>query len=70
MLKFRLRRRRNAPPTLSSDHPDLRIRDLRDDPRLRRAMGLDESEPTALHPRHHRPVRRTDRRRPVDRAAA
>lgn len=69
MLKFRLRRRRTVRAAGSPANPDLRIRDLRDDPRLRRAMGLDETEPTALHPRDPRPHRRPDRRRPVDRAA-
>lgn len=49
MLKFRRRRRAvDETPNVSSllDRPDLQIRNLLDDPRLRRAMGLDE--PTCI----------------------
>lgn len=55
MLKFpkrrsRSRRRRHrralqpyrAELSVVDTNPDLRIRDLRDDPRMRRALGLDE----------------------------
>ncbi len=53
MLKFfkRRSRRRELVPyraavSVADSNPDLRIRDLRDDPRLRRALGLDH-EPAA-----------------------
>ena len=45
------------------DRPDLQIRNLLDDPRLRRAMGLDT-------PAAPRPLRRFDRRRLLDDDAA
>ena len=65
MLKFR---KPTAPVDAGSlaDRPELRIRDLRDDPRLRRAMGLD----TPSSSRSPRPLRRFDRRRLLDDTAA
>ncbi len=48
MLKFFKRRARrrelklwHADVSVAATNPELRIRDLRDDPRLRRALGLD-----------------------------
>ena len=45
MLKFFRRRERTTTepvlPSLADTNPDLRIRNLLDDPGLRRAMGLD-----------------------------
>lgn len=65
MLKFR-RHQHPAPAGSLLDRPDLQIRNLLDDPGLRRAMGLDEPvvEPAG------RPVPRFDRRRLLDRAVA
>lgn len=67
-----LRRTIRRPPMVtatSTDHgdldrTDLRIRNLLDDPGLRRAMGLDEAAPS------DRPEPRFDRRRLLERAAA
>lgn len=55
MLKFFKRRtdRRELEPyhaasSVADDNPELHIRDLRDNPRLRRAMGLDEYPSVSL----------------------
>lgn len=55
MLKFFKRRsdRRALEPcpadvSVADMNPELRIRDLRDDPRLRRALGLDRESATRL----------------------
>lgn len=64
--------------TPDTDGPDLRIGNLLDDPRLRRAMGLDVTvlDPTELDPTEldvtepERPQPRFDRRRLLDEAAA
>ena len=53
MLKFFRRRRHTTEPTLPSladTNPELRIRNLLDDPGLRRAMGL---EPVMAHTELH-----------------
>jgi hypothetical protein len=65
MLHLRRRRPTPLPATNGSllDRPDLRIRNLLDDPALRRAMGLDA-------PETERPQHRFDRRRLLIRNAA
>ena len=67
MLKFR---RRTPAPVVQpgadlADRPELQIRDLLDDPALRRAMGLADAES-----RNDVPTPRFDRRRLLDQAAA
>lgn len=66
MLKLRRRRHAEAPGTSLLERPELRIRNLLDDPALRRAMGLDGPEPAP----ERRPEPRVDRRRLLDRRAA
>jgi hypothetical protein len=68
MLKLRWRRRAPRPDVHASlhDRPDLRIRNLLDDPRLRRSMGLDEPDVDVVV----RPEPRFDRRRLLDDRAA
>lgn len=72
MLKFRRRKPAAEDHHSLLDRPDLRIRNLLDDPGLRRAMGLDapaaEGAPRAS--RRPRPPRRFDRRRLLDETAA
>jgi phage pi2 protein 07 len=68
MLKLRHRspRARTDQPIVTaatSDRADLQIRNLLDDPRLRRALGLEG-------PTVERPAPRFDRRRLLDDAAA
>jgi phage pi2 protein 07 len=65
-LSHRSHRTRNEQPIAASDRSDradLQIRNLLDDPRLRRALGLEG--PTVA-----RPAPRFDRRRLLDDAAA
>lgn len=68
MVRFLWHRLATRPEQLPAgdsllDRPDLRIGNLLDDPRLRRAMGLDTPTVPA-------PQRRFDRRRLLDDAAA
>lgn len=66
MMKIRRTRPTTPEPTALADRPDLQIRNLLDDPRLRRAMGLDEPVAAVAA----RPEPRFDRRRLLDRAVA
>ena len=85
MLKLRWNRLFTSPAlepshtdTPDTDRPDLRIGNLLDDPRLRRAMGLDVTalDVTVLDAARsdtadpERPQPRFDRRRLLDEAAA
>ena len=66
MLKLRRPRPAVAPSDDSLlDRPDLRIGNLLDDPRLRRAMGLEVPVPVAAHTEQ-----RFDRRRLLEQAVA
>lgn len=70
MLTLRTRTPAAAPACIVAGHPDLRIRNLLDDPALRRAMGLDVPAIHAAPARPARPAPRFDRRRLLDAAAA
>ena len=79
MLKFQWRPTVSDAPTdfrlsLASEHPDLTVRNLLDDPRLRRAMGLDvdvaSSPPSVPAGAAPRPEPVFNRRRLLERDAA
>jgi hypothetical protein len=82
MLKFQWRPTVSDAPTdvpssLASEHPELTVRNLLDDPRLRRAMGLDvdaantlPAVPAVSAVATARPEPRFNRRRLLQRDAA
>lgn len=70
MLTLRTRTPAAAPARVLAEHPDLRIRNLLDDPALRRAMGLEGPAVHAIPAPPTRPAPRFDRRRLLDAAAA
>ena len=71
MLNLRWIRVTMPPPAVPHHRDDLKVRNLLDDPRLRRAVGLDPngSEMPEVRARPMPDVR-FDRRRLLDRAAA